>query len=104
MRKKRILQVLCLFIFIFALLNNVYAAQTITLTVWAVDALTTSNPQAAYVQALAKNFEKNNPDIKLDWVAFGTAGSPLNDKLKVALANNQGPDIFQSWGGSFMAG
>ncbi len=103
MRKKRILHVLYLSIFIFVLMSNVYAAQTITLTVWAVDALTTSNPQAAYVQALAKNFEKNNPDIKLDWVAFGTAGSPLNDKLKVALANNQGPDILQSWGGSFMA-
>lgn len=102
MRKKRIFQVLFLFIFIFALLSNVNAAQT-TLTIWAVDALTTSNPQAAYVQALVKNFEKNNPDIKVDWVSFGTAGSPLNDKLKVALANNQGPDIFQSWGGSFMA-
>jgi raffinose/stachyose/melibiose transport system substrate-binding protein len=79
------------------------ASKQVTLTVWAVDPI--NNPQktdAAYVMALAKGFQKRYPNIKLDWVAFGTQGSPLNNKLKVTLPNNQGPDIFQSWGGSFM--
>ena len=87
-----------------ALLIPVSAASKVTLTVWAVDSLdNTASTQAAYVQALVKGFEAKNPDIKIDWVAFGTSGSPLNDKLKIAMANNQGPDIFQSWGGTFMA-
>jgi ABC-type glycerol-3-phosphate transport system substrate-binding protein len=84
-------------------LNPIFSADKVTLTVWAVDDLNTTKTEAAYVQALAKNFQQKNPDIKLDWVSFGVGGSALNDKLKVAFANNQGPDIFQSWGGSFMA-
>jgi raffinose/stachyose/melibiose transport system substrate-binding protein len=82
---------------------NAASAQKVTLTVWAVDPI--NNPDktdAAYTLALAKGFKKKYPHIKLNWVAFGTQGSPLNNKLKVSLPNNQGPDIFQSWGGSFM--
>jgi raffinose/stachyose/melibiose transport system substrate-binding protein len=89
-----------------AVLLPVNAASTskkVTLTVWAVDAI--NNPDktdTAYSMALAKGFQKKYPQIKLNWVAFGVQGSPLNNKLKVTLPNNQGPDIFQSWGGSFM--
>lgn len=92
------LAVLCLSLWV-----PVQAASKTTLTVWAVDSIeNTDKPEAAYVQALVKGFQKQNPDIKINWVAFGTAGSPLNNKLKVALPSGQGPDIFQSWGGTFM--
>lgn len=104
MKKGKVLLVLCVFVLAFALLIPAYAAPKTTLTVWAVDPINNKDkPDAAYVYALARDFQAKNPDIKLDWVAFGTQGSPLNDKLKIALANNQGPDIFQSWGGTFMA-
>lgn len=86
---------------VFVLAGVVFAAQT-TLTIWAVDDLEINNPHAAYIQYLVSSFEAQNPDVKIDWVAFGTQGSPLNDKVKIAVAANQGPDIFQSWGGSFM--
>jgi raffinose/stachyose/melibiose transport system substrate-binding protein len=103
MRKRSLLNIFGLFFLLFALLIPVYAAPKVTLTVWAVDAI--DNPDktdAAYARALSIGFQKKYPDIKLDWVAFGTQGSPLNNKLKVTLPSNQGPDIFQSWGGSFM--
>lgn len=74
----------------------------VTLTVWACDGGNEQDPQQSYTFELIKNFQAQNPDIKLEWVALGTAGSALNDKLKVAMANDQPPDIFQSWGGSFM--
>ncbi len=102
MKKMRILLIVCLTLMV-ALLIPVSAAPQTTLTVWGVNGPTeVQNPQAAYFVALCKNFQAKNPDIKVDWVTFGTQGSPLNDKLKIALASNQGPDIFQSWGGSFM--
>lgn len=102
MKKVRILLIVCLTVMV-ALLIPVSAAPQTTLTVWGVNGPTeVQNPQAAYFVALSKNFQAKNPDIKIDWVTFGTQGSPLNDKLKIALASNQGPDIFQSWGGSFM--
>lgn len=101
--KRNLLWIVCLLVLGLALLIPVYAAPQVTLTVWAVDPIeNTASTQAAYVQALVKGFQAKNPDIKIDWVAYGVAGSPLNDKLKIAMANNQGPDIFQSWGGSFM--
>lgn len=103
MKKGKVLFALCVFVLTFALLIPTYAAPKTTLTIWAVDPINNKDkPDAAYAYALGKNFQAKNPDIKLDWVAFGVQGSPLNDKLKIALANNQGPDIFQSWGGSFM--
>jgi len=74
----------------------------VTLTVWAVDPIDVENTQSAYVKALVANFTKDNPDITIDWVPFGAAGSALNDKVKVAMANDEEPDILQSWGGTFM--
>ncbi len=74
----------------------------VTLTVWACDGGNEQDPQQSYTFDMIKNFQAQNPDIKLDWVALGTAGSALNDRLKVAMANDQPPDVFQSWGGSFM--
>lgn len=79
------------------------AAAKVTLTVWAVDPIDNPDkPDAAYVRAFAQGFQEEYPDIKLDWIAYGTQGAALNNKLKVTMPSNQGPDIFQSWGGSFM--
>jgi ABC-type glycerol-3-phosphate transport system substrate-binding protein len=101
--KRNLLWVVCVFVLVLALLIPVYAAPQVTLTIWAVDPVdNATKTDAAYAQALFKGFQAKYPDIKLDWVSFGVAGSPLNDKLKIAMASNQGPDIFQSWGGSFM--
>jgi ABC-type glycerol-3-phosphate transport system substrate-binding protein len=74
----------------------------VTLSVWAVDAIDLDTAQSAYVKALAASFQEANPEITLDWVPFGAAGSALNDKVKVAMANDEVPDIMQSWGGTFM--
>jgi ABC-type glycerol-3-phosphate transport system substrate-binding protein len=85
----------------FGLFGSIYSVTT--LTVWAVDGQNPNDPQQAYAISLKKDFEAKNPDIKLDWTGFGTAGNALNQKLTTAMANDQGPDIFQSWGGSFMS-
>lgn len=79
------------------------AANKVKLVIWAGDDPTqVQNTQTAYVRKVYEGFQAKYPDIELEWVAFGFQGSPLNDKLKASLPNNQGPDIFQSWGGSFM--
>jgi raffinose/stachyose/melibiose transport system substrate-binding protein len=100
MKKGKLLLASCLCILMLVLLIPVYGAQQVTLTIWAIDSPTNMDPVAAYVRALYKDFQAKNPDIKLDWVALGN--DPLKDKVKVAMANNQGPDIFNSWGGSLM--
>ncbi|HEY8464106.1 MAG TPA: extracellular solute-binding protein [Bacillota bacterium] len=104
MQKRRLLLVVCILMLVVTLIVPASAAKNqVTLTVWAVDPINNpSKTDSLYAYHLAKGFQKKYPNIKLDWIAFGVAGSPLNNKLKVALPNNQGPDIFQSWGGSFM--
>lgn len=83
------------------ILSSVALAKT-TLTIWAVDGLELDDPHHYYVQNLVKTFLADNPDIDIDWVAFGSEGAALNNRIRVALAANVGPDIFQSWGGTFM--
>jgi raffinose/stachyose/melibiose transport system substrate-binding protein len=78
------------------------ATGPVKLTIWAVDPIDVTNTQSAYVRALVENFQKANPTITIDWVPFGAAGSALNDKVKVAFANDEVPDVLQSWGGTFM--
>lgn len=103
MKKGKLLLTFGLLTIMFTVLIPVYAAPKVTLTVWAVDdPANTQNTQTAYAQAVYKGFQAKYPDIKVEWVAFGIQGSPLNNKLKASLPNNQGPDVFQSWGGSFM--
>lgn len=84
----------------FGLLGPIYSVTT--LTVWAVDGQNASDPSQAYAINLKKDFEAKNPDIKLDWTGYGSANNALNQKLTTAIANDQGPDVFQSWGGNFM--
>ncbi len=77
------------------------AAGKVKLTVWGRDLTTTDDAAHAYIKALVKNFQAKNPDIELEYIALGEG---LADKTKIAMASNQGPDIFQSWGGSTMGG
>lgn len=101
--KKGKILVAILVVLLVASVIPAFAATKVTLTVWAVDPVDDpTKTDAAYSRALFAGFEKMYPDIKLDWVSFGVQGSPLNDKLKISLNSNQGPDVFQSWGGSFM--
>lgn len=103
MKRSKLLLVLGVVALMVVLLIPTYAAPQVTLTIWAGDPV--DNPDktdAAYSMALFNGFQKRYPDIKLEWVALGFQGSPINDKIKASLPNNQGPDIFQSWGGNFM--
>ena len=77
------------------------AEDKVKLTVWGRDLLD-GQPDHAYITALIKNFQANNPDIQVDYVPLGDPG--LADKTKIAMANNSAPDIVQSWGGSVMGG
>ncbi len=102
MKKNRLLQILCVFLLISALLIPAYAAPKAKLTVWGRD-LPDDGADHAYIKALVNNFNAKNPDIELDYIALGDPG--LMDKTKVAMANNKDlPDVFQSWGGSVMGG
>jgi raffinose/stachyose/melibiose transport system substrate-binding protein len=101
--KKNMSLVLLACLAIFALVScGEQATGPVTLSVWAVDPIDVDNVQSAYVKALVANFTEANPQITVDWVPFGAAGSALNDKIKVAMANDEVPDILQSWGGTFM--
>lgn len=77
------------------------ATGPVKLTVWGRDLLD-GTPDHAYVTELIKNFNAQNSDIVVDYIAQGDPG--LMDKTKIAMASGTGPDIFQSWGGSVMGG
>ena len=75
----------------------------VTLTIWGRDIPDTSSDHI-YVHDLIENFQKDNPDIKLEYIALGDPG--LADKTKITMATgvDQLPEIIQSWGGSVMGG
>jgi raffinose/stachyose/melibiose transport system substrate-binding protein len=105
LEEKSVGKKICLFIAVALLCASfsVSAAPMVTITVWALDPVRSDNPQAAYVKELVTSFMAKNPDIKIDWASFGDDGALLNNKLKIAMANNRGlPDIFQSWGGNLL--
>jgi raffinose/stachyose/melibiose transport system substrate-binding protein len=77
------------------------AADKVKLTVWGRDLLD-GQPDHAYVTALVKGFQAQNPDIQLEYIPLGDPG--LMDKTKIAMANNTQPDVVQNWGGSVMGG
>ncbi|HOS31257.1 MAG TPA: extracellular solute-binding protein, partial [Treponemataceae bacterium] len=71
------------------------------LVIWARDLLD-EEPDHLYVTKLVENFQKQNPDITIDYIALGDG---QKDKVKIAMAANADlPDIFQSWGGSVLGG
>jgi ABC-type glycerol-3-phosphate transport system substrate-binding protein len=94
-------KVLALTILALALIaSSAFAADKVKLTVWAGD-IPDDSPDHAYAKALVEGFQKQYPDIQLDYVALGNDG--FKDKLKVTMASGSGlPDVFQTWGGSVM--
>lgn len=54
---------------------------------------------APYFEEVVEEFEKQNPDIKIDMEAI--ADEPIKDKLRVILGGNEVPDIMFSWSGEF---
>lgn len=54
---------------------------------------------APYFEEVVKEFEAQNPDIKIDMEAI--ADEPIKDKLRVILGGNEVPDIMFSWSGEF---
>jgi raffinose/stachyose/melibiose transport system substrate-binding protein len=73
------------------------ATQPVTLTIWMRVPDNTDPRQEAYTRALVENFEKKNPDIKIDWVTMASAG--YSGRLTEALLAKRGPDVFQTPGG-----
>ncbi|UGB33222.1 ABC transporter substrate-binding protein [Metabacillus sp. B2-18] len=54
---------------------------------------------APYFEEVVKEFEAQNPDIKIEMEAI--ADEPIKDKLRVVLGGNEVPDIMFSWSGEF---
>lgn len=54
---------------------------------------------APYFEEVVKEFESQNPDIKIKMEAI--ADEPIKDKLRVILGGNEVPDIMFSWSGEF---
>lgn len=54
---------------------------------------------APYFEDVVKEFEKENPDIKIKMEAV--ADEPMKDKLRVILGGNEIPDVMFSWSGEF---
>ncbi|MGG1679338.1 ABC transporter substrate-binding protein [Neobacillus sp. NRS-1170] len=54
---------------------------------------------APYFEEVVKDFEKQNPNIKIKMEAI--ADEPIKDKLRVILGGNEVPDIMFSWSGEF---
>lgn len=52
----------------------------------------------AYVKAI-EDFEKENPDVKIEMESF--ENQSYKTKIKSAVAANELPDIFYTWGGGF---
>ncbi|MGG7620322.1 ABC transporter substrate-binding protein [Bacillus coreaensis] len=54
---------------------------------------------APYFEEVVKEFENQNPDIKIKMEAI--ADEPIKDKLRVILGGSEVPDIMFSWSGEF---
>ncbi|AST91053.1 hypothetical protein BC6307_07050 [Sutcliffiella cohnii] len=54
---------------------------------------------APYFEEVVEEFEKQNPDIKIQMEAI--ADEPIKDKLRIILGGNEVPDIMFSWSGEF---
>lgn len=72
-------------------------SEQITLTLWSI-ATESDNYHQPYLNAIA-DFEAAHPGIKIDFETFENETYKI--KLKSAVAANELPDIFFTWGGGF---
>lgn len=73
------------------------ATKETTLTLWSI-ATESDSFHHAYIQAIA-DFEAANPGIKIKMETF--ENQSYKTKIKSAVAANELPDIFYTWGGGF---
>lgn len=72
----------------------------VTLTIWGRD-LPDDDPGHQYHKAVVDLWDGYfEGRVILDYVP----GTEVGDKIRVAFAGNEGPDVYQSWGGSTMGG
>lgn len=55
------------------------------------------NLQEQLVQHWIKEFERGNPDIRIEWMIATTSG--FQQELPLLIATGTGPDVFEMWGG-----
>ncbi|QHQ60827.1 extracellular solute-binding protein [Anaerocolumna sedimenticola] len=77
---------------------DVSKSEPTNLTMWCIAVESDSN-RHAYETAIA-DFQKAHPDINLKWEA--TQNQDYKTKIKAAVAANELPDIFFTWGGGFL--
>ncbi len=68
------------------------------ITMWCIAVESDSN-RHSYEQAIA-DFEEAHPEINFTWEAI--QNQDYKTKLKAAMAANEMPDIFYTWGGGFL--
>ena len=97
--------ILCVAIF---LLVNVYGCtekkehnteKIITLTFWHIWAQTSNDTNGSIVEGIIEEWNKNNPNIQIK--SEIVENERYKTKLKTAVATNELPDIFFSWGNGF---
>lgn len=71
--------------------------EQITLTLWSI-ATESDNYHQPYLNAIA-DYEAAHPNVKIDLETF--ENESYKTKLKSAVASNELPDIFFTWGGGF---
>ena len=70
-----------------------------TITLWCIATESDAN-RPGYEKAIAE-FEKNHPDIKIEWEAF--ENNSYKTKIKAAMSDPDTlPDIFFTWAGAFL--
>jgi raffinose/stachyose/melibiose transport system substrate-binding protein len=100
--KKRIAMAICLA----ALLAPAFvlpAQGKTALTLWAFAGPDDSSEENAYLRELVAGFAKDNPDVAIDWRAYGVEGAEAVEKINRALEEGTAPDVFQAWGGASLA-
>ena len=73
------------------------AGEQITLTLWSI-ATESDNYYKPYLDAIA-DYEAAHPNVKIEYETF--ENESYKTKLKSAVAANELPDIFFTWGGGF---
>lgn len=73
------------------------SGEQITLTLWSI-ATESDNYYQPYLDAIAQ-YEADHPNVKIEYETF--ENESYKTKLKSAVAANELPDIFFTWGGGF---